>query len=176
MVCTDQGTAALKVGQHVNIQNQRGAGKVARRWDRTGVVVEDLGYNKYRVRIDGSGRVTDRNRQFLRLFKPATTTYSPGITKTTREDISHPLAADGEFSVDPQVTAPEVFLRSEIIPSLSTGGTQPAASWHRGDSRHPDTACGLQPSTSGRTHTGSRATSTHTSCGFRAGTRAPRPA
>ena len=27
-----------------------------------------LGYNKYRIRVDGSGRVTDRNRQFLRLF------------------------------------------------------------------------------------------------------------
>ena len=62
---------ALKVGQHVNIQNQHGAGKIAKRWDRTGIVVEDLGFNKYRVRVDGSGRVTDRNRQFLRLFKPA---------------------------------------------------------------------------------------------------------
>ena len=68
----------IKVGQHVNIQNQRGSGKIAKRWDRTGVVVEDLGYQKYRVRIDGSGRTTDRNRQFLRIFKPATFTYSPG--------------------------------------------------------------------------------------------------
>ena len=76
-----KGLSALKVGQHVTIQNQRGVGKIAKRWDRTGVVVEDLGFNKYRVRIDGSGRVTDRNRQFLRLFKPATFTYSPGITQ-----------------------------------------------------------------------------------------------
>merc|ERR1712030_268590 len=73
-----KGLSALKVGQHVTIQNQRGAGKIAKRWDRTGVVVDDLGHNKYRVRTDGSGRVTDRNRQFLRLFKPATFTYSPG--------------------------------------------------------------------------------------------------
>ena len=106
---------ALKVGQHVNIQNQHGAGKVAKRWDRTGVVVEDIGYNKYKVRIDGSGRVTDRNRQFLRTFKPATTTYSPGITKTTPDSVSQPPIANGESSIDPQVTTPEVPLRREII-------------------------------------------------------------
>ena len=90
-----KGLPALKVGQHVNIQNQRGTGKIAKRWDRTGVVVEDLGHNKYRVRIDGSGRVTDRNRQFLRLFKPATFTYSPGITQTTQAAESQPLVGDG---------------------------------------------------------------------------------
>ena len=90
-----KGLSALKVGQHVTIQNQRGAGKIAKRWDRTGVVIEDLGYNKYRVRIDGSGRVTDRNRQFLRLFKPATFTYSPGITQTTHEGDPQPVVGNG---------------------------------------------------------------------------------
>ena len=73
-----KGLPALKVEQHVNIQNQRGVGKIGKRWGRTRVVVEGLGYDKYRVRIDGSGRVTNRNRQFLRLFKPATFTYSLG--------------------------------------------------------------------------------------------------
>merc|ERR1712030_60581 len=123
-----KGMSALKVGQHVTIQNQRGAGKIAKRWDRTGVVVEDLGHNKYRVRIDGSGRVTDRNRQFLRLFKPATFTYSPGITKTTPEAVSHPLVADGEFRVDPQVAVPEAPLPlytpyqagTEVTPDVQT--------------------------------------------------------
>ena len=70
------------------------------------MVVEDLGHNKYRVRIDGSGRVTDRNRQFLRLFKPATFTYSPGITQTTREADSHPHVGDGHEGH--QNAAPEV--------------------------------------------------------------------
>ena len=54
------------IGQKVLIQNQHGAGKIAKRWDRTGQVIEDMGHNKYRVRVDGSGRVSDRNRQFLR--------------------------------------------------------------------------------------------------------------
>ena len=39
------------------------AGKITKKWDRTGQVVEDLGYNKYRFRVDGRGRVSDQNRQ-----------------------------------------------------------------------------------------------------------------
>ena len=116
-----KGMSALKVGQHVTIQNQRGAGKIAKRWDRTGVVVEDLGHNKYRVRIDGSGRVTDRNRQFLRLFKPATFTYSPGITQTTREVDPHPLVGDGQ-EVHP-VAVPEAVNAPVAPPPPDTAAT-----------------------------------------------------
>ena len=67
----------LQLGEKVIVQNQYGAGKIAKKWDRTGQVVEDLGYNKYRIRIDGSGRVSDRNRQYLRKFTPFTSTL-PG--------------------------------------------------------------------------------------------------
>ena len=60
----------LTTGQHVFIQNQKGAGKQAKRWDRTGIVVEDSGHDKYAIRVDGSGRVLQRNRRYLRSFKP----------------------------------------------------------------------------------------------------------
>ena len=62
----------LKPGMKVILQNQHGAGKIAKKWDRTGLIIDDLGYNKYRIRVDGSGRVTDRNRQFLCQFTPST--------------------------------------------------------------------------------------------------------
>ena len=62
----------LQPGSRVMLQNQHGAGKIAKRWDRTGIVLEDLGYNKYRIEIDGSGHVTDRNRQYLRQSTPVT--------------------------------------------------------------------------------------------------------
>ena len=62
--------APLKVGQQVFVQNQHGVGKSAKKWDRTGTIVEDKGYDKYSVRIDGSGRISDRNRRYLRFFKP----------------------------------------------------------------------------------------------------------
>ena len=60
----------LQPGQHVLVQNQQGVGKMAKRWDRTGVVIKDDGYDKYRVKIDGTGRITHQNRRFLRSFKP----------------------------------------------------------------------------------------------------------
>ena len=63
----------LQPGTRVIIQNQHGAGKISKKWDRTGLILEDMGYNKYRIKVDGSGRVTDRNRQFLRQFTPVTT-------------------------------------------------------------------------------------------------------
>ena len=56
-------------GSQVMIQNQHGAGK---KWDKTGLVLENMGYNKYCIKVDGSGHVTDRNRQFLCQFTPVT--------------------------------------------------------------------------------------------------------
>ena len=40
-----------------------------KRWDRTGRVVEVIPNRQYRIRMDGSGRVTLRNRRFLRPFE-----------------------------------------------------------------------------------------------------------
>ena len=53
----------LKVGGKVYIQNL--VGNHPRKWERTGVVVETRQFHQYVVRIDGSGRVTLRNRQHL---------------------------------------------------------------------------------------------------------------
>ena len=60
----------LSVGDRVLIQNQWGTPKVARRWDRSGVVLEAEEYDQYKVRVDGSGRITVRNRRFLRKVTP----------------------------------------------------------------------------------------------------------
>ena len=71
------------------IQNQRGLGKAGKRWDRSGVVLEDKGFDKYSVKVDGSGRVTDRNRRFLRAFKPEHGPNIPAPRPLTVEDASH---------------------------------------------------------------------------------------
>ena len=114
---------ALKVGQHVNIQNQHGAGKIAKRWDRTGIVVEDLGFNKYRVRVDGSGRVTDRNRQFLRLFKPAKSTFLPGPTPFTHKD-PQPAPGAGHVPVGEPPVDPEHVPDAPMTNPLDTAAPQ----------------------------------------------------
>lgn len=58
----------LSVGDHVRIQNQ--IGNYPKQWDKTGVVIEVRQYHQYVIRVDGSGRVTVRNRKFLRKYTP----------------------------------------------------------------------------------------------------------
>merc|ERR1712030_19871 len=58
------------VGDRVLIQNQWGTPKMARRWDRSGVVLEAEEFDQYKVRVDGSGRITVRNRRYLRKVTP----------------------------------------------------------------------------------------------------------
>ena len=60
----------LALGERVFLQNQQGPSP--NKWDRSGVVMESLGYDQYRVKVDGSGRLTLRNRRFLRGYTPAT--------------------------------------------------------------------------------------------------------
>ena len=54
----------LEVGNLVSIQNQ--TGPRAKKWDKTGTIVETLPYDQFRIRVDGSGNVTLRNRQYIR--------------------------------------------------------------------------------------------------------------
>ena len=58
----------LRVGDHVLIQNQ--TGNHPKRWDKRGVVASCEGFDQYIVIIDGSRRLTRRNRKFLRRFEP----------------------------------------------------------------------------------------------------------
>ena len=50
------------------IQNQ--SGNHPRRFGQTGTVVEVKQHDQYNVKVDGSGRVTLRNRRYLRKFEP----------------------------------------------------------------------------------------------------------
>ena len=59
---------AIEIGSSVQVQNQRGNEPL--RWEKSGVVVESMGNNQYAVKMDGSGRVTLRNRRFLRPIIP----------------------------------------------------------------------------------------------------------
>lgn len=74
----------LAVGNHVRIQNQ--TGPYPTKWDKTGVVVEVRQFDQYVIRIDGSGRMTTRNRKFLRKYLPVRTT-PPHLT--IDDDLRH---------------------------------------------------------------------------------------
>ena len=69
----------LSIGDKCFIQNQ--TGNYSTKWDRTGSVVDVRDHDQYIVKVDGSGRLTKRNRRFLRSFKPASMavyTVNPG--------------------------------------------------------------------------------------------------
>ena len=54
----------LAEGDKVMIQNQRGIKPT--KWGRSGVIIEVRDFDKYIVKVDSSGRLTLRNRRFLR--------------------------------------------------------------------------------------------------------------
>ena len=64
----------LHIGDQVLIQNQRGPHPT--KWDKSGMIVDAKPYDQYLVKVDGSGRLTTRNRRFLRTFLPASLTIS----------------------------------------------------------------------------------------------------
>ena len=54
----------LEIGTAVAIQNQTGQNPT--KWDKTGIIIENKPNNKVMIRVDGSRRVTLRNRRFVR--------------------------------------------------------------------------------------------------------------
>lgn len=61
----------LAVGDHVRIQNQ--TGPYPTKWDKTGRVIEVRQFDQYIIRIDGSSRMTTRNRKLMRKYLPVQT-------------------------------------------------------------------------------------------------------
>ena len=59
----------IPVGTAVCIQNQ--TGRHPTKWDKTGIVLENQPFSKVLVRVDGSRRVTTRNRRFLKVILPS---------------------------------------------------------------------------------------------------------
>ena len=58
----------LSVGDTVSVQDQ--VGHTPRQWSKTGTVVEKSGHDSYLVKMDGSNRLSKRNRQFIRRVTP----------------------------------------------------------------------------------------------------------
>ena len=124
---------ALKASDKVQIQNQHG--RYAGKWDRTGSVVEVGPHDQYLVRVDGSGRVTRRNRKALKrivAFEPVDGTYTS--VQAPLSDAKRPqgegcVAGEGT-STDPDMT-PELGwpLGEPLTPS--TPSTKPEVTEHQ---------------------------------------------
>ncbi|XP_033741633.1 uncharacterized protein LOC117328046 [Pecten maximus] len=89
----------LVIGDHVRLKNQ--TDPYPKKWDKTGKVVEVRQFDQYIIRVDGSGRMTLRNRKFLRKFTPVQTLPA---TRTISSDL--PLVHETPPSAPPTVSDP----------------------------------------------------------------------
>ena len=105
---------ALFVGDHVRIQNQ--TGPQPNKWDKTGSVVEVRQFDQYVVRVDGSGRMTLRNRKFLRK-------YVPVIPRPPRHTIDEDLLRRN-LAMGPHMPA-HTTSRGNVNPTDNTVPTTP---------------------------------------------------
>lgn len=90
----------LSVGDRVRIQNQMG--QYPKKWDKTGLIVEVNKFDQYAVKVDGSGRITLRNRKFLRKYQPyAATDPTITIIDDLKYNTSQPFRPSDKISVEP---------------------------------------------------------------------------
>lgn len=88
----------LSEGDICRIQNQ--SGRFPLRWDKTGTVMQCNANDQYLVKVDGSHRLTLRNRKFLRKIEPF---HRPTLVHPPR-----PVLAPHALTPGPEVTAPAV--------------------------------------------------------------------
>ena len=85
--------AVIEVGTPVILQNQ--TGNNPNKWDKTGVVLENKPHSQVVIRVDGSRRVTTRNRKFVRKLNavpitPTPVAHKPSHSPAQRTPDNHP--------------------------------------------------------------------------------------
>jgi len=106
----------LIVGDRCYIQNQ--TGNYLKKWDRSGTIVEQFDHDSYAVKIDGTGRVTRRNRRFLRKFIP--------ITPTIQHSPMHPRYAYEERRLTTVMPSRHSLAQPHMINATPTTQPSPA--------------------------------------------------
>ena len=79
-------------GDSVYVQDQ--SGRTPKLWTKSGIVLESLPHDSYLIKIDGSNKVTKRNRQFLRSFVPfqAALNDKMNVSKADPQEQTNPAA------------------------------------------------------------------------------------
>jgi transposase InsO family protein len=109
------------------------------KWDRSGRIVEVLQYRQYRVRVNGSGRVTLRNRRFLRPIAAANCSTMPAQLHpsgpepteepqphTPAQSVYQPSPPDSANEL-PQEPHPQQHDASEMQPAYHAANNAPPA-------------------------------------------------
>ena len=106
----------LRHKDRVFIQNQ--AGNHPGKWDRTGTIVECRPHDQYGVKYDGSGRVSLRNRQFLKKFVPPKKNVFLGTAPSEPAQVHQPETS--EVTTENQDIAPPTNNRSTDERNIET--------------------------------------------------------
>ena len=113
----------LKQGDTVSIQNQNSSSRNPKKWDRQGEVVATGQFDQYLVRVNGSGRLTLRNRRFFRKvpYRP----LHPTVTRPPVNDHSTPTRLPPRLSAEPLLnnsgqTPPPALHDSELLRTQNT--------------------------------------------------------
>ena len=138
----------LRHGDHVLLQDQ--SGRYPKKWDRSGVIVEVKENDQYVAKVAGTGRMTLRNRRFLRKYEPhfqqgplwrfdhptrepnssaqndrSDTPRSPAFTET-QADAPNNVAVPGDISLE---SHPSHNLSPQSIPMSSKSASPKAPSF-----------------------------------------------
>ena len=84
----------LEEGDYVAVQN--GKGSHPKRWDKTGRIMHKFPFRQYNVKIDGSNRLTLRNRKFLRKIDPVCAHRPPPQSMTPIARGTQPISSSVE--------------------------------------------------------------------------------
>jgi len=109
----------LDCGDRVLVQNQ--SGRFPKKWDKSGTIVEVRANDQYTVRIDGSGRLTLRNRRFLRKFVPHILNQKSTVPALYSYTTNRASNVDSFVQIQPQSPMPpdQRILPEQLTPAQS---------------------------------------------------------
>ena len=112
--------APLPVGTRVFVQERQNN----KSWNRSGIVVENKGFGQYRIKLDGSGRLSLRTRAHLKPFHSYPQLGTAGTSAPLLLDPSYTLRNAQQDEGDNVQSAPTTPIRSQS-PTFSLGGDSP---------------------------------------------------
>ena len=110
----------LQINDTVLVQNQ--LGNHPKRWDKRGTVIEVLPHRQYKIRMDGSRRISLRNRQFLRKFTPIEHPLSNHTHQEQPRETNEPVPA---IVPNPDLPAPGYDGRQNDLVQAPRNGNDP---------------------------------------------------
>ena len=109
----------LRVGDTVRVQNQTGSHP--NKWDKTGVIMQIGEHDQYIIRIDGSRRLTLRNRRFLRKMSYPKSVHpmqrGPLSSQPTQALVPQSSKYEAQFPQDPSTPWPHA-MKSPQTPAV----------------------------------------------------------